>query len=143
MMIMNQSYAFILEQTARSVFEVLGITFYGKNYAMGGIRSGPEISLCMSAVYGPELDILTYDFALTDGARAFDLYDIWSQRAGVHPTFPTIIAYGSISADRTHERLEKAGMSTFSAAFTSERSGNFLAGKFPDSDDAKVNVDGH
>ncbi len=136
----NQSYAYILEETARPTFEALGITFYGKNYAMGGTKSAPENALCMSAVYGPELDILSWDFGMTDGSRAADLYNIWSQRAGVHPTTPTIISFGSNSASMLDSDLEKAGMSAFRAVFVEEKRGDPLAAKFPDSDDPKVDV---
>mmetsp|Transcript_24041 Transcript_24041/g.35776 ORF Transcript_24041/g.35776 Transcript_24041/m.35776 type:complete len:661 (+) Transcript_24041:150-2132(+) len=136
----NQTTAFILEQTARPFFEALGITFYGKNYAMGGTKSAPENALCMSAVYGPDLDILSWDFGMTDGSREPTLYNTWTQRAGVHPTSPTIISFGSAFAGTIHQEVEKAGMSAFQAVFVNEKSGDLLAAKFPDSDDSKVNV---
>ena len=88
----NQTYGYIIEESARPIFDALGITFYGKNYAMGGMKSAPESALCISQLYGPDLDILSWDFGMTDGSRAADLYHIWSQKAGTHPTMPTLIS---------------------------------------------------
>eukprot|EP00551_Chaetoceros_affinis_P005372 CAMPEP_0203665688 /NCGR_PEP_ID=MMETSP0090-20130426/2862_1 /ASSEMBLY_ACC=CAM_ASM_001088 /TAXON_ID=426623 /ORGANISM="Chaetoceros affinis, Strain CCMP159" /LENGTH=708 /DNA_ID=CAMNT_0050529329 /DNA_START=46 /DNA_END=2172 /DNA_ORIENTATION=+ len=136
----KQAYGYILEQTARPVFEALGITFYARNYGMSAARSGPENALCMTAVYGLELDILSWDFAMTDGRKASDLYNIWSQRVGAHPSSPIMVSYGSVHAKDIHGGLEKAGMSVFEAAFVDEKNGDLLAARFPNSDDPKVNV---
>ena len=137
----NQTYGYVLEDSARPIFQALGITFYGKNYAMGGMKSAPESALCMSSLYGPDLDILSWDFGMTDGSRSSDLYTIWSQKAGTHPTQPTILSYGSNSAYSIHPKLEEAGMSVFQALFVEERRTENLSDVFPDSDDEDVKVD--
>jgi hypothetical protein len=137
----NQTYTYVLEQSMKPIFETLGITFFGRNYAMGNTKSAPENALCMSSLYGLELDVLSWDFGMTDGSRDGNLYNIWSQRAGVHPSKPTIISFGSKAAVGIHETIEKAGMSTFEGVFVEDRHPSFMASKFPDSDDESIKVD--
>lgn len=137
----NQTYSYVLEQSVRPIFEALGITFYGKNYAAGGLKSAPEGALCMSSLYGLDLDILSWDFGMTDGSRDANLYNIWTQRAGVHPTRPIIISYGSIAAKSIHPTVEAAGMSAFEAVFVEEKKDETISTKLPDSDDENVKVD--
>ena len=136
----NQTYGYIIEDSVRPIFQALGITFYGKNYAMGGMKSAPESALCMSSLYGVDLDILSWDFGMTDG-RASDLYNIWSQKAGTHPTQPTLVSYGSRPAIDIHPKLENAGMSVFEAFFVEDKRPESLYQIFPDSDDEDVKVD--
>lgn len=137
----NQTYGYVIEDSVRPVFEALGVTFYGRNYAMGGMKSAPESAFCMSSLYGPDLDILSWDFGMTDGSRASDLYNIWSQKAGIHPTHPTLVSYGSNAAKSIHPKVEAAGMSAFEALFIEEKREEFLASIFPDSDGDDIEVE--
>jgi hypothetical protein len=133
----EQTYGYVLEESAKPIFKALGIDFYGKNYAMGGMKSAPASALCMSELFGPDLDILSWDYGMTDGSRSSDLYNIWSQRAGVHPTKPTLVSFHSASATHIHPKIEDAGMSAFEAVFVSDK----VAPKLPDSDDPDVDVE--
>jgi hypothetical protein len=131
--LLRQAYANIIEQSLRGVFGSLGIQFYAKNYAMGGTKSAPEVALCMESVFGRDLDIISWDYGMTDG-RAPALYHLWAQRAGIHPTRPILFSYGQRYADQIHKEIEDAGGAGFEM--------NFLHVKtiFPNSDDGSVNV---
>jgi len=48
----SESYTAVLERSLRAVFESVGLYFVGRNYAMGGTSSGPEIASCVDAVFG-------------------------------------------------------------------------------------------
>lgn len=136
----NQTYTFTLEESVKPIFESLGITFFGKNYAMGGMKSAPESALCMSSLYGPDIDVLSWDFGMTDGSRDGNLYNTWAQRAGAHPTQPIIISFGSTAAIGIHKEVEKNGMAAFDAVFVSERSEENASKKLPNSDSDDINI---
>jgi len=109
----NQTHAAVLERVARPAFAALGIEFRGKNYAMGGTNSAPEVAMCMNEIFGMDMDVLSWDFGMTDGRNHPYLYEMYANRAGVHPTTPSIFAFGGYGFDRLHESHEAAGMSTF------------------------------
>ena len=48
----NESYTAFMERSAKPIFEAVGIGFEGRNYAMGGMRSGPEFALCQESIFG-------------------------------------------------------------------------------------------
>jgi len=108
----QQSYTPILEETVKGAFRALGVQFQGRNYAMGGYTSAPELALCMEAIYGNDLDILAWDFSMTEevythwhGDEGFtnseDKEDmsykvsLWGHRAGIHPTKPILFMMDS------------------------------------------------
>ena len=128
----NQSYSDVLENIAQPLFAALGIEFRAKNYAMGGTSSGPEVAMCLSEVFGLDLDVLSWDYGMTDGQRNW-LYEMYAQRAGVHPTMPSLFQFsGSKRRDRqdSNENLESSGMATFSIRVDKTQ--------FPDSDELNV-----
>jgi len=106
--LLRQSYAAVLEASVNPFFAALGIQFYGKNYGIGAMQSGPEASMCMNSLYGMDLDVLSWDFGITDGRISWN-YELWAQRAGAHPTKPNLFSIGG----RTQLNMESAGMATF------------------------------
>jgi len=62
----NESYTAFMNRAVSDVFGAIGIEFEGKNYAMGGTASAPEIALCSEAVFGTDADVISWDFAMTD-----------------------------------------------------------------------------
>lgn len=56
----NQTFTSIIEQTVTDVFKSTGIKFEGRNYAMGGFGSFPELALCMESIYGSDVDMLSW-----------------------------------------------------------------------------------
>jgi hypothetical protein len=65
----NQSYTAYLEGKIADVLSSLGMYFEGRNYAMGGTLSGPEIALCIKEIYGLDIDALAWDFGLVSFCR--------------------------------------------------------------------------
>ena len=118
----HQSYGAVLERLAAPVFKTLGITFYGKNYGMGGTSSAPEMALCMNAIFGMDLDVLSWDYGMTDGRRP-EYYHMWAERAGSHPTNPILFTYsGGGYAKDVYPILEKSGRGGFHMNINEARS---------------------
>ena len=83
----NESYTAYMTRAVQPVFAAAGIDFEGRNYAMGGMSSGPEISLCNEAIFGTDADVISWDFGMTDG-RAFEKTLLYASRSGVHRNRP-------------------------------------------------------
>jgi hypothetical protein len=83
----QQSATVIMESLVQPLFASLNIVFRAKNYAYGSSQSAPEFALCQTAIYGTNIDILTWDYAMSDGDDSWR-YELFTQRMGVHPTFP-------------------------------------------------------
>lgn len=60
----RESYTANLERRVKPVLASLGIDFEGRNYAMGGTSSGEEIAFCSQAVFGKDIDTLTWDYGM-------------------------------------------------------------------------------
>jgi hypothetical protein len=64
----HESYTGQLERVIRPVLEhSLGITFIGRNYAMGATSSANEIGICSKEIFGTDIDVLSWDYGMTDG----------------------------------------------------------------------------
>jgi len=109
----NQSYTAMLEDTVKDVFSSVGIDFGAKNYAMGGMRSYPELALCMESVYGEDIDVLSWDFGMTDGSN-YDAITLWGHRTKLLSTQPVL--FGMTFDDRYRVQhfhdLERIGLGT-------------------------------
>jgi hypothetical protein len=66
----NESYTPTLDRRARDVFGAVGISFEGRNRAMGGTNSFPEIALCHQEVFGLDIDVLSWDYGMVRAVRA-------------------------------------------------------------------------
>ena len=106
----DQSYTAVMGRTLQDAFASLGVEFRAKNYAHGGYTSGPELALCMEAIYGIDLDVLTYDFSLTEGPDDVHRVALWGNRAGVHPTAPILFLMGGRQERRWAEFIRHEGM---------------------------------
>lgn len=129
----KQAYANIIEESLRPIFESIGIQFYAKNYAMGGTKSAPEVALCMESIFGPDVDIISWDYGMTDG-RARPLYNLWMQRARLHPSRPILFSFGQRYSSLCHVDLESDGGAGFASNYDNARN------IFPNSDDPEVNT---
>ena len=78
----SQSYTSVLDDTATEVFESLDIQMEGRNHAMGGYGSAPELASCMEAIFGADSDVLSWDFGMTDGRDTQNMIH-WANRAGL------------------------------------------------------------
>ena len=70
-----------MEKDLTPIFGAIGIQFVGRNYAMGGEKSAPEISACFEQVFGSDVDVSSWDYAMTDGS------DTWRLVFGFHGFF--------------------------------------------------------
>jgi len=108
----NQTYAAVLESSAQPVFDALGINFKAKNKAMGAMASAPLFTMCMEEYFGLDIDFLSWDFGMLD-TRAIHFFEWYAQRAGMHPTRPSIMSFDDKYQTKVHQYLEKSGMSMF------------------------------
>lgn len=58
----------------KHIFAAIGINFVGKNYAMGGTASAPEVALCSQSIFGDDIDSLVWDYGMTDGDAGMLLF---------------------------------------------------------------------
>lgn len=105
----SQSYTNVLEDTVRDSFQAAGMKFVGKNYGMGWMGSAPESALCMESLYGLDIEVLSWDFQLTDQDHTDRTY-LWASRAGVHSSHPFQLF---------HDRKSSKRMKHFYAGFNS------------------------
>lgn len=69
----RESYTAVLERRVRSIFAAVRMDFVGRNHAMGGTGCAPEIAMCLQSVFGNDVDVLVWDYGMTDGR------DYWKQ----------------------------------------------------------------
>eukprot|EP00548_Thalassiothrix_antarctica_P003947 CAMPEP_0194137246 /NCGR_PEP_ID=MMETSP0152-20130528/7163_1 /TAXON_ID=1049557 /ORGANISM="Thalassiothrix antarctica, Strain L6-D1" /LENGTH=680 /DNA_ID=CAMNT_0038834201 /DNA_START=31 /DNA_END=2073 /DNA_ORIENTATION=+ len=87
----NESYTSYLESSAKDAFRAIGIEFIGRNYAMGGMDSAPQLALCNEAVYGVDADVISWDFGMTDG-QAHWKTNLYANRIGMHKNRPAHVS---------------------------------------------------
>lgn len=109
----NESYTAVLERTVQEIFAQTGLWFQSRNYAMGGTASGPEVAHCEDAIFGLDMDVLSWDFGMTDG-RNTAIFELYFTRAGIHPNRPIgvgIETQGGGAAERLKvmQHLEDSG----------------------------------
>ena len=112
----NESYTAFMERAAKDVFGAVGIDFIGRNYAMGGMNSAPEIALCQESLFGIDADLISWDFGMTDGSSNWKSL-FYTNRIGMHPSKPATMNL-NVFGDECYGRLdqvkhvEKQGLST-------------------------------
>ena len=63
----GEQYTMILQRQAAGMFAAVGLNFIARPFAMHSSTSAPELANCVRAIYGDDVDIVTWDFATTDG----------------------------------------------------------------------------
>ena len=112
----NESYTAFMNQAVTDVFRSIGIDFEGRNMAMGGTTSGPEIALCNEAVFGTDADVISWDFGMTDNSWTFRK-PFYNHRIGIHPNRPAIIDLNLGKTQfrvrlRSNQRVEERGLTS-------------------------------
>lgn len=87
----NESYTSYMERGVKDLFHAVGIDFVGRNYAMGGMDSAPQLALCNEAVYGKDADVISWDFGMTDGGQHFKT-TLYASRIGMHTNRPAHVS---------------------------------------------------
>ena len=88
----DESYTAFLERAIKDVFAAVGINFVGRNYAMGGTSAAPEIALCIDEIFGQDIDVLVWDFGMTDG-NAWHKQRLYHYQAGLNKGRPVNIVF--------------------------------------------------
>lgn len=130
----DESYTAYLEKAAQPVFESIGMTFVGRNYAMGGTAAGPEVALCIREIFGQDIDALVWDFGMTDGNQIWKEL-LYHHRAGMVKSRPINYVYhaggrSEKSRIQVAKDMEELGLATF---ISSEEVMNAALDSVPDS----------
>lgn len=72
----HQAYTQVMADAVQDLFGSLGVRFVGHNCGMSGVGSAPKLAMCMESIYGPDTDVLSWDFGLTDGKLLYRLH-LW------------------------------------------------------------------
>jgi hypothetical protein len=110
----NESYTAYMEGAVKDVFAAVGVDFQGRNYAMGGMSSGPELGMCQEAVYGIDADVISWDFGMTDGNEYWKTL-LYASRVGMHRNKPAVIEVNAFGDSDTGgltqlKTVEKEGL---------------------------------
>jgi hypothetical protein len=116
----NESYTAYMERDLKDVFGSIGLEFEGRNYAMGGTSSAPEISMCFKEVFGQDVDFFSWDYGMTDGKDSSKLQHFF-YRGGISAGRPAIMMAKSGGRSRRDREdrlksLENVGLSAFYGA---------------------------
>jgi hypothetical protein len=89
----NQSYTAVLEQRLQPFFQLFRVQFVGRNYAVGGASSGPEIALCLGPLLGHnDVDVVSWDYGMTDGSF-LERLELFMVRVAHLPSRPVAVAF--------------------------------------------------
>jgi hypothetical protein len=113
----SESYTAYMGRDVRIVFGAIGIEFEDRNYAMGGTKSGSEISMCWQQIFGADVDFFSWDYGMTDGNTAQTMMH-YGYRGGLSPNAPAFLGMkvggrARKSREGTLKVLEEHGMATF------------------------------
>lgn len=89
----DESYTSYLNKAATPIFKSVGIDLITRSYAMGGSSSAPEIALCAEEIFGQDLDVIVWDFGMTDGRNSEKLFLYLYRTVGYNRNHPIGIAY--------------------------------------------------
>lgn len=106
--LLHQSYTGVLERAITPAFAAVGLALETRLRAYSGIWSAPEVALCMESYFGTNVDILGWDFALTDNRDTWR-YRVFANRAGLMPSMPTIVMLSGPAQLQIGFELEQHG----------------------------------
>ena len=96
---LGNSYTSMLDDSVKDAFAAVGLKFVAKNHGIYNFPSGPALSLCMDNVYGPDIDVLNWDFALADRDFKYRAA-LFGMRATLHPSRPLLMMVDRGDDDR-------------------------------------------
>lgn len=103
----DESYTAVLERGAKGIFEALGLNFTGRNYAMGGTKAAPEVALCSKEIFGLDVDVLIWDFGMTDGGQ-YENEVLYFYRASLAENRPACLSFhAGGSSERARWQITK------------------------------------
>ncbi|CAJ1962024.1 unnamed protein product [Cylindrotheca closterium] len=107
----NESYTAVFGRDVRPIMEAIGIELIDRNYAMGAMRSFPFMSSCTKEVYGKDVDLLAWNFGMTDGKMPSAAHYVY--RGAVMPNHPAIVMVDATIAPGLNPLFEKVGLAMF------------------------------
>ncbi len=116
----NESYRAFLEQHAQEGFQTVGIDLEAWNYAIGATKLAAELSMCSQAIFGTDVDILSWDYGMMDG-KTHDKYLLhYGYCAALGPSFPVLVCVQGCEGKESPQQqrlkeLEDQGMAVFVA----------------------------
>jgi hypothetical protein len=111
----NESYTAFMERDVKDIFGSIGIDFEGRNYAMGGTSSAPEVSMCWNEIFGDDVDFFSWDYGMTDAGYPYKMVH-YAYRGAISKGRPAFlgIRFGQDDERETAMRvLGEYGMTTF------------------------------
>lgn len=90
----GEQYTMVLQDRARDLFHSVGLDFVARPYAKGGATSAPELAACAQEIFGTDVDMITWDFALTDG-RVYWRIEFFAHRVMMLKNHPTMLVLNS------------------------------------------------
>ena len=112
-----ESYTAVLERAVQDVFTSVGLQFTARNCGMSNVPSAIEIALCAPQIFGTDVDLVVYDYALTDGSRQTWMQKLFQHRVGLFcPNRPIQLALHCAGKTfqtkaQTVQELEELGLS--------------------------------
>ena len=116
------------------MIDSLGMELEVRNRAMGATKSFPEISFCAESIFGNDVDLLTWEYGMTDGNGQAWVYRpaMYFARAALLDSFPVMMSTDPMSS-KIHDDLvneyEEHGLSIFNM---DQQSFKALVEGFPD-----------
>lgn len=111
----DQQYTQVMEKAIHHVMQVVGIDFKTRPYGMGGLHSAPEIAACVKAIFGEDVDLVSWDFSAADAHHAWRL-EYFAHRVMRMDNRPALLV---LRADSTRqpivEHLTDLGMGILAA----------------------------
>lgn len=69
----DQQYTIVLQKAVESVMAAAGIELKTRPYGMGSLKSAPEIAACCKAIFGEDVDLISWDFSEADARQIWRL----------------------------------------------------------------------
>ena len=63
----GEQYTMVMADRAKDLFHSVGLDLVARPFGIGGATSAPEIAGCAKEIFGTDVDLITWDFAMTDG----------------------------------------------------------------------------
>ncbi|KAL3931799.1 MAG: hypothetical protein SGBAC_011142, partial [Bacillariaceae sp.] len=108
--VFSQTYTHYIGEDLRIIWDALGVEMINRNMGMGAMKASPDISTCSQEIFGNDLDLLTWNYAMTD--KSFESWLHYVYRGAVNPGRP---AFVTMDSGHLYEKygapLEEMGLS--------------------------------
>jgi len=130
-----EQYTIVLQNTVEKVMAAAGIDLKTRPYGMGHSRSAPEIAACCKALFGEDVDLISWDFSTSDANHIWRL-EFFAHRVMRMDNHPALLVLQADARRRVIvDHLAEQGM----AILRQDRP--YVVGRmlqFPDSRDKKA-----